>query len=276
MGTGMGMATLSWRDGGAATMTVRGCRLECATYGPAPAAAPTVVMLHEGLGCLELWRDFPRRVADATGCGVFAWSRAGYGRSASVAPPWPLDYMEREATTCLPAVLDVIGVKKAILLGHSDGATIAAIHAGAVSDGRVRGLILMAPHFFTEPGGQAAIGATRAAFETGGLRERLARYHQDADSTFQGWSGVWLDPRFAAWNVTDALDHFRIPTLAIQGRQDEYGTLAHIHALEARSPGPVETVVIDECRHAPHLEQPKATLAAICSFVETLLAMERA
>lgn len=267
--------TLDWRDGGAGKFDIGGRRLEFAMAGPAPEAAPTIVLLHEGLGALKLWRDFPPSLTQKTGFGVFAWSRAGYGGSDPVPPPWPLDYMTREATENLPAVLDAIGVRRAILFGHSDGATIAAIHAGTVSDQRVRGLILMAPHFFTEPGGQASIAKTRSAFLDGGLRERLARHHRNVDATFLGWSGAWLDPAFERdWNVEDALDYIRIPSLAIQGRHDEYGTFAHIEALETRASGPVERVIVEDCRHAPHLEQPEATLTAVKSFLERLSHIE--
>lgn len=267
-------ASLDWREG-AGVFEIDGRELEYAMFGPAPADAPTIVLLHEGLGALKLWRDFPERLAAATGCGVFVWSRAGYGQSDPVQPPWPLDYMTIEAMEQLPQALDAISPKRAVLFGHSDGGTIAAIYGGSVSDARVRGLILMAPHFFTEPGGQASIAATRAAFIDGGLRDRLARHHRDVDATFHGWSGAWLDPGFAGvWNVEDVLDYIRVPVLAIQGRQDEYGTLAHIEALEARVGAPVERAIIEDCRHAPHLEQPDATLAAVADFLATLFRLE--
>ena len=269
------MASLTWRDGAEGVFEIDGKRLEYAMLGPGPEAGLTLVLLHEGLGSLALWRDFPQRVAAATGCGVFLWSRAGYGRSDPVPPPWPLDYMTHEAVEALPQVLDAIGLEKGVLLGHSDGATIAAIHSGNVADLRIRGLILMAPHFFTQPGGQASIAKTRDAFREGPLRERMSRYHQDVDSTFNGWAGVWLDPTFDRdWNVEDALDYLRIPVLAIQGADDEYGTLAHIEAIEARSRAPVDRVIIPDCRHSPHLEQPEATLAAVTDFVARLARME--
>ena len=188
------MTDFEWRDGAASTITVNGKTLEAVCYGPPPGKAPTIVMLHEGLGCVALWRDFPRKVAEATGFGVFAWSRAGYGQSDPVELPRPLDYMTREALDVLPGVLDAIGFRYGILLGHSDGASIAAIYAGGVEDFRVRGLVLMAPHFFTEEAGLQAIAAAKTAYEGGDLRERLAKYHGHVDNAFYGWNGAWLDP----------------------------------------------------------------------------------
>src|SRR5271168_5005175 len=172
------MTSFRWRDGVGETIVAAGKRLEAIVWGPAPGAAPTIVMLHEGLGCVALWRDFPRRLAEATGFGVFVYSRAGYGQSDSVELPRPLDYMTREARETLPLVLDAIGFQRGILLGHSDGASIAAIYAGAIEDFRVRGLVLIAPHFFTEESGLAAIAAALAAYEAGDLKRRLAKYHR--------------------------------------------------------------------------------------------------
>lgn len=264
---------MGWIDG---PLVVGGKRLEYACYGPPPGEAPTIVMLHEGLGCVALWRDFPERVAAATGMGVFAYSRAGYGQSDPVELPRPLDFMTREATGVLPAVLDAIGFERGILFGHSDGATIAAIHAGSVEDFRVRGLILMAPHFFTESGGLAAIAAAKAEYDAGDLWARLAKYHADPDIAFRGWNDCWLDPSFKAWNVAEVIDYFRIPALAIQGRDDQYGTLAQIAEVETRSYAPVETLILDDCRHAPHQERPEEVLAALAEFTARLERIEAA
>ncbi|WP_370300760.1 alpha/beta fold hydrolase [Pseudooceanicola sp.] len=267
---------LDWSETPNTPLVIDGARLEYYCLGPAPDAAPTIVMLHEGLGSAALWRDFPKRVAEATGMGIFVYSRAGYGQSDPVDLPRPLDFMTREATQSLPQILDAIGFRRGILFGHSDGATIAAIHAGSVEDFRVRGLILMAPHFFTEPGGLAAIAEAREAYEQGGLKERLARYHRDPEIAFRGWNDVWLDPGFAKWNVAEVIDYFRIPALAIQGRDDQYGTLAQIEVIDERAYSPVDMVVIDNCKHAPHLEQPEAVLAAVAEFTERLERIEAA
>ena len=202
------MGGWDWRSGAAGASTIGGKRLETLCHGPAPDRAPTIVMLHEGLGCVALWRDFPRRLAAATGFGVFAYSRAGYGQSDPVALPRPLDYMTREARETLPELLDAIGFRRGVLLGHSDGASIAAIYAGSVEDFRVRGLVLMAPHFFTEPSGLAAIAAARD-----GLRKRRSAERGSPNTTatstcaFRGWSDAWLDPGF------QGLEHRRLHRL---------------------------------------------------------------
>jgi pimeloyl-ACP methyl ester carboxylesterase len=271
----LGLRGFDWRAGASSALTVGGTRLETLCWGPAPDRAPTLVMLHEGLGCVALWRDFPQKLAAATGFGAFAYSRAGYGQSDPVVLPRSLDYMTREARESLPVVLDAIGFRRGILLGHSDGASIAAIYAGSVEDFRVRGLVLMAPHFFTEPSGLAAIAAAREAFESGDLRTRLAKYHRDADNAFRGWNEAWLDPGFKAWNIADCIDYWRVPALAIQGVDDPYGTLAQIREIEARAYSPVDVDIVDECKHAPHLEQPERTMAAIADFCARLERIER-
>ena len=262
------MTHLDWRTGGG-TLIADGKRLEWATFGPPPARTdgPTIAMLHEGLGCIALWRDFPERLAGATGLPVFVFSRAGYGRSDPAALPRPLDYLTREAVEVLPQVLDTVGADRVVLFGHSDGATIAAEHAGRIGDARIVGLILMAPHFFTEPVGLAEIARARTLFATGDLKQRLGKYHRDAEATFRGWSDAWLDPDFRDWNVTGVIDALRTPVLAIQGRDDQYATLAQIEVIERRSGAPVETLVLDRCRHSPHLECPERVLEAVATFI---------
>ncbi len=267
------MMTLDWQAG-RGWLHAGGKRLEWGAWGPGPDTAPSIVLLHEGLGCLGLWRDFPQRLAAATGFGVFAWSRAGYGQSDPADLPRTIDYMTREAVDVLPQVLDAMGFWRGVLMGHSDGATIAAEYAGRVADHRVRGLVLMAPHFFCESMGLESISEARRAFDSGGLRERMARWHRDADHTFRGWNDAWLNPDFAAWNVAEVIDYLRVPALAIQGRQDQYGTLAQIDALETRSYAPVETLILDDCRHAPHQEQPEAVLEGVAAFTARLERIE--
>ena len=175
-------------------IVVGGRRFEATWHGPTPDQAPTLVLLHEGLGCVEMWRDFPARLAERTGYGVLVYSRAGYGKSEPVPLPRPLTYMHEEALDVLPQVLDQTGVRKTVLVGHSDGASIATIYAGGRQDFRVRGLVLMAPHFFVEEVGIRSIVAAKEAYEKGNLRERLARYHRDVDTAFWGWNRAWLDP----------------------------------------------------------------------------------
>jgi pimeloyl-ACP methyl ester carboxylesterase len=270
------MTAFAWKAGEVSKITAGGKSLEAVAYGPPPGKAPTVVMLHEGLGCVALWRDFPQRLAEATGFGVFAWSRAGYGHSDPAELPRPLDYMTREALDVLPEVLDVIGFEYGILLGHSDGASIATVYAGGVEDFRVRGLVLIAPHFFTEPSGLASIARAREDYENGDLRDKLVRYHADVDNAFRGWNDAWLDTEFESWNIAEAIDYLRIPVLAIQGADDQYGTRAQIREIEERIYSPVDVEIIAGCRHSPHLERPDETLAAIADFCARLDRIEKA
>ncbi|WP_137701501.1 alpha/beta fold hydrolase [Marimonas lutisalis] len=266
----------AWCDGASGFVEAGGKRLECRAVGPAPHEAPTIVLLHEGLGCVALWRGFPEALAHATGMGVFVYSRAGYGQSDANPLPWPLDYMTREAVDVLPDVLDAIGFQRGILLGHSDGATIAAIHAGSVEDFRVRGLVLMAPHFFTEEIGLAEIEKARDAYETTDLREKMAKYHKDPDNAFRGWNDSWLAPGFRTWNVADVIDYLRVPVLAIQGEGDQYGTLAQIDEIATRAYAPVETLILSDCRHSPQFDQPEKVLTAISDFTTRLERIEAA
>ena len=250
-------------------LSVGGKRLEMLQWGP--ETGPVVVLLHEGLGCVGLWRDFPSALADATGCAVMAYSRAGYGQSDPADLPRPVDYMTREAVDTLPGVLATLGDRPVILMGHSDGATIAAEYAGRVADARLRGIILMAPHFFTEPLGLAEIARAREAFDAGGLADKMARWHRDPVATFRGWNDGWLNPDFADWNVADVIDRWAVPALVIQGRQDQYGTLAQVTVCADRSSLPVELLVLDACRHAPQQDQPLAVLAAVARFARSVL-----
>jgi pimeloyl-ACP methyl ester carboxylesterase len=171
-------------------------RLEYRMIGPRPDAAPTVIMLHEGLGSVGLWGSFPDELAKATGAGVFVYSRAGYGKSSGAKLPRSISFLNEEAREVLPRVLAAIGFQRGLLLGHSDGASIATIYAGSVQDHRVRGLVLIAPHFFTEQIGLAEIRRAKKSFETGGLREKLERWHADVDGAFRSWNEPWLDPAF--------------------------------------------------------------------------------
>jgi pimeloyl-ACP methyl ester carboxylesterase len=246
-------------------------RLEYRMIGPRPDSAPIIVMLHEGLGCVGLWGDFPDRLATATGTGVFVYSRAGYGRSSPVDLPRPLSFMHEEARDVLPRLLAAIGFRRGLLFGHSDGASIAAIYAGSVQDHRVRGLILMAPHFFTEDKGIAEIARARAAYAGTDLRARLARWHEHVDNAFKGWNDAWLDPDFRNWDITDALPYIRVPILIVQGERDQYATPRQIEVAERECSCPVEVALLPGIRHAPHREAPAATLRAVSDFAIRLL-----
>ena len=251
-------------------------RLEAARWGPSSDRAPTLVLLHEGLGCVALWRDVPERLAAATGFGVFAYSRFGYGQSDPTPLPRPMTYMHDEALKILPRVLDAAGIQRAILIGHSDGGSIAAIYAGAVPDPRIAGIVLIAAHFFVEDLNIASIEQIRTEYRTGDLRARLSRYHADTDVAFRGWNDAWLDPRFRAFDITNYLPTITVPILALQGADDPYGTDEQLHVLARHVTAPPRTKLIQGARHSPHLEAKHATLDAIVAFVRHILPESRA
>jgi pimeloyl-ACP methyl ester carboxylesterase len=217
---------------------------------------PTLVFLHEGLGSVELWREFPDRVHAATGRRVFLYSRAGHGWSDLPDAPRTPRFMHEEALDVLPALLAEHGIERPVLIGHSDGASIALIHA---SRHPVDRLVLLAPHVFVEDVSIAAIAEARDAFPA--LRDRMGKYHRDAQRTFRLWNDIWLAPEFRDWNIEDVLPDVTAPTLVIQGARDQYGTLAQVDAI-----APQRRVVLD-CRHAPHLEAPETTLHAVVEFL---------
>jgi pimeloyl-ACP methyl ester carboxylesterase len=245
--------------------------LETRWWGPSPEDEPTLVLLHEGLGCVALWRDFPDVLSEATGCGVFAYSRFGYGGSDPVTLPRPMSYMHDEAVGVLPHVLDAAGVRRGLLIGHSDGGSIAAIHAGTLHDPRVAGVVMVAAHFFVEDLNITAIRAIKDAYATGDLRERLARYHRDVDVAFHGWNAAWLDPRFRDFDITEQASRIEVPVLALQGTDDPYGTDEQLRVLERVAICPVVTRLIAGARHAPHFEERQATLDAVVPFVRNVL-----
>ena len=207
----------------------------------------------------------------ATGCGVFVYSRAGYGKSSPVKLPRPLSYMHDEARETLPRLFDAIGFQRGLLIGHSDGASIAAIYAGSHQDHRVGGLSLIAPHFFTEDSGIASIVEAKKAYETGDLRARLARWHADVDNAFKGWNGAWLDPDFRKWDITEFLAYIRVPLQIVQGEDDQYGTVKQIEIAEQECYCPVEVALLKGAKHSPQREAPDATLKAISDFVARVL-----
>jgi pimeloyl-ACP methyl ester carboxylesterase len=265
-------------------LEIGGARLEYRMIGPRPQEAPTIVMLHEGLGAARLWGDFPERLAERTKAGVFVYSRAGYGRSSPVPLPRPLDYMQREAAEVLPKLLDAIGFRRGVLLGHSDGASIAAIYAGSIQDHRVRGLALFAPHFFVEEFSLEEIRRAKERYDAGDLREKLARHHADVDNAFRGWNDAWLDPDFGrVFDIVEPLAYIRVPILIVQGEDDPYGTAKQIQVAEEECYCPVDAVLLPACGHAPHRDKPGETLDAVAAFVTRIFelhgeaaAMERA
>ena len=250
-----------------------GHRLEWAWHGPPPDEAPTLVFLHEGLGSVSAWRDFPALVAQDTGWGALVFSRRGYGRSDAVALPRPLSYMHDEALVALPEVLDAAGVRSCVLVGHSDGGSIALVFAGSglPQADRLLGLVLEAPHVFVEDLSVASIAEAKVAYETGDLRARLARHHGDnVDGAFRGWNDAWLHPGFRSWNIEEYLPRVRVPSLVIQGRDDPYGTLAQVDAVERGSGARVSRLVLEGCGHAPHRDRPDVVRRAIAAFLSPL------
>ena len=252
-------------------LDIDGTRLEYRMIGPRPNEAPTLVLLHEGLGSVAMWNSFPDQLAAATGCGVFAYSRAGYGQSSPVELPRPISYMDDEARRTLPQVLSAIGFRRGLLVGHSDGASIATIYAGSIQDHRVRGLVLMAPHFFVEDVGIASIAEAKRVYAETDLRERLAKYHADVDNAFRGWNDVWLDPGFRAWDISEALAYIRVPILIVQGEQDQYGTTRQIEVAQEECYCPVEVALLRNARHSPYREAPDETQSAVVEFADRIL-----
>jgi pimeloyl-ACP methyl ester carboxylesterase len=252
-------------------LDVVGHELEYRLIGPPASEAATIVMLHEGLGSVGQWGDFPDKLAAATGAGVFAYSRAGYGASSPVKLPRPLTYMHDEALVVLPELLRQIGFRRGLLIGHSDGASIAALYAGSVVDHRVRGLVLIAPHFVVEEMGLKAIERARLAYEQGDLKKRLARWHKHVDNAFYGWNGAWLDEGFRSWDISEALGYIRVPIEIVQGEKDQYGTTRQIEIAREECYCPVEVSLIEGAGHSPQREAPKVTLAAIADFANRIL-----
>ena len=250
-------------------ITAAGHRLHTRWIGSRDGSAPVLVFLHEGLGSIELWRDFPDRIAEKTGCAAFVYSRHGYGRSDPLRESRSPEYLHHEALEVLPAVLDECRITNPVLIGHSDGASIALLLAGGGLR-PVRGAVVMAPHVFVEDITIAGIEMAKAAWAEGGLARGLARYHDDAEGAFRGWNEAWLAPEFRAWNIEEYLPGIRCPLLAIQGVDDEYATLAQIDAIERQVSGPFERLDIPECRHTPWRDQPDVVTDTIARFVGRL------
>jgi pimeloyl-ACP methyl ester carboxylesterase len=261
--------------GGAARFEVLGQHLEYRWIGPRPDDAPTIVFLHEGLGCLAMWSDFPDRLSSATGCGALVYSRMGYGASKPVREPRPVRFMHDEALDVLPAVIERFKLEEVVLFGHSDGASIAIIYTGARS-GPIRALVLEAPHVFVEPVCIESITRIARAYETTRLRERLARYHGgNTDSMFRTWTDVWLRPEFRRWNIEEYLPAIESPVLVVQGEDDEYGTVRQVDAVVTQVCGPAKSLVLAHCGHSPHSERLDEVLKTAGRFVRQTLGLRR-
>ena len=250
-------ASLEWNG--------RPLRLEYQWLGDAGPAVPTVVFLHEGLGSIAMWKDFPARFCREHGLRGLVYSRYGYGRSTPKPPGerWTPAFMHAQAHDVLPRLLAHLGVERPWLFGHSDGGSIALLHAARFDPA---GIVVVAPHIFVEAVSIASIEAARSAYESTGLRERLGRYHDDPDSAFRGWNDIWLDPGFAGWRIAEEIATIRCPVLAVQGLDDEYGTLAQIRGIAERVP---QTVLLEiaHAGHSPHRDQPAELSAAAGKFI---------
>ncbi len=252
-------------------ISAAGMPLEYRLLGAPPSRSPTIVMLHEGLGSVSTWGEFPRLLFEHTGASVFVYSRAGYGASPQADHSLPIDYVKRHALSILPKILETIGFSQGLLLGHSDGASMVASYAGNLADPRVRGLILMAPHFCVEPETLAEIRKAREAFENGGLRQRLARHHERVESAFRGWNDVWLAPGFETFNLREELARISQPMLIIRGDGDRYGTHRQVQMAQELCKAPLETLLMQDCGHVPHREKLAQTVDAIARFYQRVL-----
>ncbi len=252
------------------TLSVSGGSLETAWWGPEPQDAPAIVLLHEGLGSVSQWREVPHELAVRTGLPVLVYSRYGSGRSQVLGEKRTPRYMHDEALIVLPELLERCNISESILVGHSDGASIALIYAAAHAD-RVRGIVLEAPHSFVEALSVQSITAARAAYKSTDLRARLARHHADVDRTFYGWNDIWLNPAFRDWNLESHVRALEGPVLLIQGRDDEYGTTAQVKSIERYATrARIDALVLASCGHAPHRDRAAATISAIASFIGEL------
>ena len=246
---------------------VEGKRLETLRYSASEQNA-TIVMIHEGLGSISMWRDFPEQLAQRTGCNVVLYSRYGHGKSQRLGEKRSVDFMHHEAKVVLPQVLECLQIRRPIVLGHSDGGSIALIYAGTYPDA-VRALILEAPHVFVESFGLRSIERIGELYKTSQLPASLRRYHDNPDEMFWAWTEIWLSPEFRSWNIEECLGSIACPVLVIQGEQDEYGTVAHVEAIKARVLQ-TQSLLLSSCGHAPHREQAAATLDAMSNFMAEL------
>ena len=253
------------------TIAAGGQNLEAEHHGPRGENAPTIVMLHEGLGSVSAWRDWPAELARETGFGVFVFSRAGYGNSDPVKLPRPVSYMHHEGHDVLPEVIAQAGIRKCILLGHSDGASISILHAGSdACRPEIAGLALLSPHVFCEPESIAGIEQSRDAYAKSDLRARLSKHHRDVDNAFWGWNGVWLDPEFRSWNIEDHLPKIDLPILLIQEDRDPYGTLAQVNAIERGVRGSTDMLILKGNGHFPHKDCHDETTSAVVKFARAI------
>jgi len=252
------------------SIRIRDQNIEYEWIGSKTGEAPTIVFLHEGLGCVAMWRDFPMRVAEHSGCSALVYSRAGYGNSDPISLPRPVSFMHEEALRVLPNVLETFEIHEPLLFGHSDGGSIALIHAGSGKT-KLRGLILEAPHVFVEQLSIESIIKAKDAYQNGSLKTTLERYHgTNVECAFRGWNDVWLSPEFRSWNIEEFLPNINAPVLVIQGENDQYGTMKQVEAIANGCAGVVETLVLADCGHSPHRDRPDEVLQRTVTFIGKL------
>jgi pimeloyl-ACP methyl ester carboxylesterase len=258
------------RQNGIEFLTVGGAKLEIKRFS-GKTGKPTLVFLHEGLGCIDMWGDFPARLAHLSACPALVYSRRGYGRSAPCDVPRPLTYMHAEGLEVLPDLLKTAGIGNHVLIGHSDGGSIALINAGGAPASGLKAVISMAAHVFCETLSVTSIAQAKTAYEEADLRMRLAKYHRgNVDCAFRGWNNAWLDPDFMQWNIEQYLPEITVPQLVMQGFDDPYGTMAQVEAIEKQSAGPVQVCMLENCGHSPYKKQAQKSLEIASDFLSNL------
>lgn len=248
-------------------LTINSKKIEIQWFNKASSDRPCLIFLHEGLGCASMWKDFPALVSQKTNCPAFVFSRFGYGKSDPAPLPWKLNYMHTEALTILPEVITAACIKEYILIGHSDGGSIGIIFAGSPYATGLKGLITEAAHICCEPISVDSIFQAKISYERRNLKHALEKYHgKNTENAFRGWNDVWLNPRFMHWNIEKYLKHIKVPMLALQGTDDQYGTIKQLESINARVSG-VHTRLLKNCKHTPHLEKPDIVLGLVTQFI---------
>ena len=243
-------------------------KIEYQLYDPQPGETRTLVFLHEGLGCVSMWKDFPEKLAEKTGCGALVYSRFGYGKSDPCELPRTSDFMHEEGLDVLPRIIEQTGIREHILIGHSDGGSIGLIYAGGIRPASLKGVVSIAAHVFCEQITVDSIRKARTEWERGNLKEKLHRYHmKNTETAFKGWNEVWLDPAFMEWNIEEYLFTIKVPVLAVQGEEDPYGTRAQVDSIVRNCRGRAHPLLIPGCGHAPHIEKKDLLLDKLSAFI---------
>ena len=252
-------------------LDIKNNQIEYITFGNFSNKSPVLILLHEGLGSVAMWRDIPKLIHEKTKMNILVYSRIGYGKSSKAELPRPTNYMSIEAEEYLPIILQKLSIKKYFLIGHSDGGTIAALASINKSSVELLGTILIAPHFFVENESIKAIEETIDQYKNKKLKSKLEKYHDDVDNAFFGWSNVWLSPKFKEWNISNHLSKIKTPILVLQGTNDPYGTLNQVKTLEDKLNSTLKKIIIKNCGHNPFYEYPDATIKHIDQFIKKLL-----